>query len=227
MSKYKALAFDLDDTLLDTSKYLVPRAAQKACTAMIAAGLQCELNDCLQLRANLANQLSHPEIFVHIADTFGAENRELAIAQALDAFYNPEVPEDMTLMPGALENLRELGKHYSLYLVTMGNRQTQLKKIKSLKLEPYFEKIYIFDSLLKERKESAFREIIQAKKLAPDELLSIGNRLSSEIRDGKRAGADTCYFAHGEHLGEIPQLPEDQPDYTVHSHPELIQACGL
>jgi putative hydrolase of the HAD superfamily len=94
-------------------------------------------------------------------------------------------------------------------------------------VQKYFKGIYILNGFMGEKKESAFRDIIQKENHAPHELLSIGNRLSSEIRDGKRCGTGTCYFAFGEHVGEKEQYPEDHPDFTILHHKDLIQACGL
>lgn len=227
MTKYKSLAFDLDDTLLDTSGLLVPNAARRACEAMLTAGVRCDLEDCLKMRQDLATEYSHAEIFTQIAQRFGSNQREKAIHDALEQFYNPEIPESLPLLPGSLENIEALKSSYNLFLVTMGSHETQVRKIKALKIEQHFQKVYILNGFVGERKESAFLDILRRHQHAPKELLSIGNRLSSEIRDGKRVGADTCYFAYGEHLGEKPQFPEDHPDYVISHHKDLISTCGL
>jgi putative hydrolase of the HAD superfamily len=109
----------------------------------------------------------------------------------------------------------------------VGSHPSQVKKIEALGVQKYFKGIYILNGFMGEKKESAFRDIIQKESHAPHELLSIGNRLSSEIRDGKRCGTGTCYFAFGEHVGEKEQYPEDHPDFTIQHHKDLIQACGL
>lgn len=227
MMKYKSLAFDLDDTLLDTSGLLVPEASRQACEAMIAAGLQCSLAECMSLRRSMAADHSHTEIFAHIANRFGATQKGKAIHDALNQFYNPAIPATLPLLPGSLENILNLKSKYNLFLVTMGSLKTQQLKIQALGIAEHFQKIYILNGFLGERKESAFRDIIHCASHQPQELLSIGNRLSSEIRDGKKIGADTCYFAFGEHLGEAPLYPEDRPDFTISHHQELIKTCGL
>lgn len=227
MRKYKSIAFDLDDTLLDTSGILVPAASRRACEAMLAAGLQCSLDECLQMRHDMASQQSHTEIFTRIVKRFGTSQPEKAVEGALQEFYNPAVPATLPLMPGALENLEYLKKDYQLFLVTMGSKTSQEQKIKALGIAHHFQKIYILNGFIGEKKDLAFRDILASQQHAPHELISIGNRLSSEIRDGKRLGADTCYFAYGEHVGEIPQYPEDHPDFTITQHKDLIPVCGL
>ena len=83
------------------------------------------------------------------------------------------------------------------------------------------------DGMKKERKRQAFSEIIEALKINPSELLSIGNRLSQEIRDAKELGATTCYFKFGEHIGESPKSHLENPDFTIEKHSELIATCHL
>jgi putative hydrolase of the HAD superfamily len=109
----------------------------------------------------------------------------------------------------------------------MGALQAQQQKIDALGIAPFFKKIFIIDTLSGSKKDTAFLEIIRSENLRPEEVLSIGNRLCSEIRYAKKCGCETCYFAYGEHVGEKPEVPEDHPDYTIQYHHELIAACGL
>lgn len=226
MSKIKAIAFDLDDTLLDTTNLIVPKAATNACLQLINAGLTLSLDKCMKLREELAKSMSHKEIFPHIAHQFGIES-EIAIQSAIDCFYKPEIPENLIPFPDALRNILRLKSKYAIYLVTSGDFSTQTKKINSMKITDIFKKVFIVDSLRNQKKSNAFIEIIENERITPIELLSFGNRLSSEIRDAKKIGATTCYFAYGEHFGETPQMPEDHPDYTIFEHKDFISTCKL
>lgn len=227
MAAIKCIAFDLDDTLVDTSQLLVPLAARQACEAMINNGVKGDIDTCLAWRASKAAELSHQEIFQGFIDKYGSTTPNIALQEAMKAFYNPQVPERLPLMDGAEENLRELAKKYILFLVTSGEPTAQAKKIKAAGIEGYFKKIYLVNNFKKEEKKDAFLDIIQTENLQPEELLSIGNRLSQEIRHGKLCCAKTCYFCHGEHVGEQPTQREDYPDFTIYKHRELMKTCGL
>ncbi len=227
MKKIKCLAFDLDDTLVDTSGLLLPIASRKACETMVAQGLNCSTEECLEWRTKLAREMSHRELFLEIARHFNSGDIQPMARAGIESFYNPDIPAHLPLLPLALENLNVLKKNYTLFLVTSGAPTTQNKKIDAAGLRPFFKKIYTLDGFKGEKKRSAFENIIQSEKILPSELLSIGNRLFEEIRQAKQLGGKTCYFKYGDHVGEIPQVPEDQPDFTVLSHQELISICQL
>ena len=87
-------------------------------------------------------------------------------------------------------------------------------------------KIFVVNSLLKNRKKEAFSEIIRVENIHPDELLCIGNSISSEIADAIEMKATACYFEYGENRGAISSLSR-QPDFHIKHHRELISTCRL
>jgi putative hydrolase of the HAD superfamily len=227
MTAIRCIAFDLDDTLLDTSQLLVPMAARRACEEMIHHGVKADIDTCLAWRASKASDLTHQEIFQGFIAKYGSTTPNVALQEAMKAFYNPEVPTKLPLMEGAEANLKKLIEKYVLFLVTSGEPETQMRKIKALNVELFFRKIYLVNNFKDETKKDVFSEILASENIHPEELLSIGNRLSQEIRQAKICGARTCYFCHGEHVGEQPTQREDYPDFTIYKHSEFIKACGL
>jgi putative hydrolase of the HAD superfamily len=226
--KFKALAFDLDDTLIDTSGRLTPMASLATFEAMKNQGLAGEYGAFEQFRKIGALSMSHQLIFRKLAELMGPPDQIEKLTQiGIETFYNPDLPQKLELLEGALENLKTLSTRYSLYLVTSGVPATQSKKVQITGTEKYFKKCFFMDGMKKERKRQAFSEIIETLKIRPAELLSIGNRLSQEIRDAKELGAMTCYFKFGEHVGESPKGPLENPDYTIETHSELITTCHL
>ncbi|HEY8269702.1 MAG TPA: HAD hydrolase-like protein [Pseudobdellovibrionaceae bacterium] len=227
MTAIKCIAFDLDDTLVDTSQLLVPMAARRACEEMINHGVKSDIDTCLAWRASQTADLTHQEIFQRFIAKYGSTTPNVALQEAMKAFYNPEVPAKLPLMEGAETNLKKLAERYNLFLVTSGEPEAQMKKVKALGIEYSFRKIYLVNNFKHQTKKEAFVDILSSESLQPEGLLSIGNRLSQEIRYAKLCGARTCYFCHGEHVGEQPTQREDYPDFTIYKHSELIKACGL
>lgn len=223
----RSIAFDLDDTLLDTTGLLVPQASQDAFQILIDAGLRLDLKTCEEHRLALIRSISHKDVFKKLAHEHGTAATQAAVELANKAFYHPRLPEKLELLPGALANLNDLGKKYSLYLVTAGFQDAQAAKIKSLGIAHYFKKIFVVNSLNSEKKFTAFKMILNDENIKPDELLCIGNSLSSEIKDARQIGAWACYFEFGEDRGAVPKEPEFQPHFHVKTHSELIAACQL
>lgn len=223
----RSIAFDLDDTLLDTTGLLVPQASQDAFQILIDAGLSLDLQTCEQHRLSLIRTISHKDVFKKLAHEYGTATTQAAVELANKAFYHPRLPEKLDLLPGALENLNSLVQKYNLYLVTAGFEDAQASKIKSLGIAHFFKKIFVVNSLNSEKKFTAFKMILQNENLQPEELLCIGNSLSSEIKDARQIGAWACYFEFGEDRGSVPREPEFQPHFHVKSHQELISVCRL
>ncbi len=222
----KAIAIDLDDTLLDTSGLLAPRATQDAFVYLINNGLRLTLDECEAMRIELIKTISHRDAFVKMAAEFGSEQTRRVVPETIRLFYEPLIPPQLPLLEGARENIDYLKSRYQLYLVTAGTETAQLNKIKALGIENEFKKIFVVNSLLKNRKKEAFAEIVRVENILPDELLCIGNSISSEIADAIEMKATACYFEYGENRGAISSLPR-RPDFHIKHHRELISACRL
>ena len=134
MSDFRALIFDLDDTLLDTSRLLVPQAERESCVAMIHAGLNADLESCLKARKKLIEQNLRTQIFDCVVREFGIKG--LASAEEVArvgrrAFYEREVESHIYLDPEVIQLLEKLKSKYDLFLVTAGAPKTQKRKPKS------------------------------------------------------------------------------------------------
>ena len=194
----KSIAIDLDDTLLDTSGILAPQATREAFSSLIENGLSLTLTECESMRVELIKSLSHRDVFEKLANEYGTDATRAAVKQVIDLFYSPILPDKLPLLEGARANLDYLKTKYALYLVTAGTEISQLRKARALSIEKDFKKIFVVNSLIKKRKKDSFLEILSLEKIAPEELLVIGNSISSEMTDAMLINAVTCYFEFGE-----------------------------
>ena len=222
----KAIAFDLDDTLLDTSGLLTPSASRETFNLMIKKGLKLTPAECESFRTGLIRQHSHREVFEKLATEYGTPETIEHLPQIYDSFYFAKLPHNLPLIEGARQNLDYLKPKYALYLVTAGIESSQLGKVAALDIEKDFRKVFVVNSILKHKKKDAFNEIIKMENIKPDELLCVGNSLLSEIQDALQIGAKACYFEHGEERGKLSDLPR-HPDFHVKNHSELIKTCQL
>lgn len=136
----QSIAFDLDDTLIDTTGLLAPKASEKAFQILIDAGLALNLVECEQKRLELIKTMSHKEAFKLLAERYGTPQTLNVLELANKAFYHPDIPTTLPLLPQALENLQALSKKYTLYLVTAGVKEAQLAKVKALNIGHFLKK---------------------------------------------------------------------------------------
>lgn len=223
----RAIAFDLDDTLINTSGILAPKATLDAFKILKDNGLKLSLEDCERIRLDMIRSVSHRDVFAFLAKNHGTDDTIAALSAAVDAFYSPTLPENLPLLPGALDNLKYLQPKYALYVVTAGFDVAQKDKIKSLGIKKFFKQIFVINSLAKERKKDSFIKILEIEKINSYELLCIGNSLSSEIKDAISLGAKSCYFEFGEDRGEADENLYKNIDFHVKNHFDLIEVCQL
>ena len=224
----RAIAFDLDDTLLDTSGLLVPAATQHSFKILIQHGLKLSLAECEKQRLEMIRTVSHKDVFLNLALLYGSAATQAVVPQAIAAFYEPPLPANLPLLPGARQNIDYLKKNnYLLYVVTAGADATQRGKVKALGIQDDFLKVYVIDSLHQQRKKAAFLDIIKLNAISNKELLCIGNSLTSEIYDAINIGAKSCYFEFGDERGKMSSVKSEQPDYHIYNHKDLISTCHL
>ncbi len=228
---FRCLVFDLDDTLLDTWHLLVPRAAQSVCSAMVTAGLNCTVSECLDEREQYLHRQPRGNAYTHLVQTFGlrpeAPSKDELVRLGQQAYHQFEVPEDLKLIEGVATMLAHLRPRYHLHLVTSGRPDIQQKKMATLNLANQFERIWIVNPYQGQTKQNAFIQILQTEKCAPQELLCIGNRLDLEIKEAKQLGCKTCYVQYGEYASDRPSASDEQPDFQLMHITDLITICQL
>lgn len=213
MTRIRAVVFDLDDTLVDTTGQLLEPAHADAAAAMIAAGLPGTVQEVAQARIDLAR--AHPDQSVDrlVAHRYGCEDDAVVIA-GHRAFYERRVRK-LDPFPDATRVLSELGAAGVLrLLVTAGHPPTQRQKLALAGLEELIDAVHIVD-YSEPDKQAAIAELLDAHGLAPEETVVIGDRVDREIAAARRLGCWAVRVAHGEGQWAQPANPEEQPHYTV------------
>jgi putative hydrolase of the HAD superfamily len=213
--KVRAVVFDLDDTLIDTSGQLLLPAHQEAAAAMVAAGLQATVEQVAQKRLDFAAAAPGPEVDLRVAHFFDCVDPEAAARAGHQAFYGRRV-RSLDAIQGVHELLEELGRQRSLFLVTAGFEATQRKKVELTGLERHFEQVTVLD-VLSQTKDAAFGAILEGEGLAPQEVVAVGDRIDAEIAAARRLGLWAVRVLHGEGARLTPAGPEQRPHYSVPS----------
>jgi putative hydrolase of the HAD superfamily len=230
MNDVKVLVFDLDDTLLDTTTYLIPQAAREACTAMIEAGLKTDLETAVRTRQEILHSQPRARVFAELVRRFGvrAGSEPGTVDQVgYNAFHNREINEMIELASEVRDMLRSLKNKYKLYLVTAGTPETQARKVARLGLSGFFESIHYVNSSQAEKKGSAFRSIMEATRAEPHAIMSVGNRIDTDIAEAKALGWQTCWVRYGEYIHMKAESPLETPDFEIDRVQDLAKQCHL
>jgi uncharacterized cofD-like protein len=233
----KAVIFDLDDTLFDCSGLLVANARKRAAKAMIESGInltekelieeQKKLNE-LNPASNVFDLIAEKQVFsknltknsLHSKQ----EKKDLIVKKALEA-YNSDTVEEIHLFPGAKELLEKLKeKGIKRILITSGITKRQENKINALKLENLMDAVFIHDIETGPEKESFFLEVIEKFNVKPKEIISVGDRIHSEIRIANMLGMNSVRLLRGRFSKVKPKNVLEEPDYSINSISELLEA---
>ena len=168
-----------------------------------------------------------PKLIIFDLDDTLLDTTGILIPIARTPAFEERIRQPLPLLPGALENLQILSKKYDLVLLTQGRTDAQKLKVSSLGISPFFKDQFFADPIRNENKTHWFLKIRDRWNISSHEMLSIGNRLTTDIREAKKMGAQTCLFKYGEHQNEVMELPEDRPDFEVDNHQDLIRICHL
>jgi HAD superfamily hydrolase (TIGR01509 family) len=166
-----AVFFDLDDTLIDTRRCLLPAALQRVADA---TGIARERLD--------ATGKKIEEVLRHVS---GATAAQIVAAKA--AWYAPVVPP-LEPLPGAREVLEELSGRLLLVLLTRGHPPRQEKKIEQCGLGGFFDEIIIRPFEAPGSKRDDLARVMAAHGLAPDRCAVVGDDERDELRYGRELG---------------------------------------
>ncbi|MFH1664178.1 MAG: uridine diphosphate-N-acetylglucosamine-binding protein YvcK [archaeon] len=223
----KAVIFDLDDTLFDCSSLLVANARKRAAKALAEAGINLSEKQLVEEQKKLNELNPTSNVFDLIAEKFLSEEKAKdAVKKALEA-YNSDVVEEIHLFDGAREMLESLKeKKIKLILITSGITRRQQKKIELLNLRSLMDEIFIHDIETGPDKEKFFVEALKRFNLKPSEVVSVGDRIHSEIRIANKMGMNSVRLLHGRFSKVKPKNVLEEADYSVKFISELPEAIN-
>ena len=198
----KAVLMDIDDTLLDFGKC----AEQAMRIGFAERGLPFDnstyavftrINDVLwqQIeRGELTTQQLFEFRWNRIFEALGIEADGVAFEKRfLDLLYETAIPVD-----GADEICRYLKGKYILCAASNAFHDQQLNRLSMSGFLPYFDHVFVSESLGYRKPEKAFFDACRAflPDVAADECVMIGDSLTADIAGGKNAGMKTIWYNH-------------------------------
>ncbi len=233
MNKFRILLWDIDGTVLNFDA--AERAAiRKGFAAMnLGACSDKMLSDYSSINNKYwkmleRGELTKTEILVgRFREFFLKYGIDPLHADAFNAQYQIDLGDTICFNENVLELITELKPAFKQYAVTNGTARAQHRKLNRSGLDRLLDGIFISDELGIEKPNKGFFDIAFAKieeqtgSFALDEVLIIGDSITSDIRGGNNAGIKTCWY----NPNGLENTQGVQVDYQIKSFRELSEIC--
>jgi putative hydrolase of the HAD superfamily len=200
MKKYQYLLFDLDGTLFDYDKG--EKKALEATFVEFNIRFQPEfleiyrnLNAILWEKyeqGSISQEALKVERFLQLAEKTNSHYEAVIFSKR----YLTNLSKSAHMIPDAERVISTLSKTHKIFLITNGLSIVQRPRIKASQLSQYIEAIFISGEIgaAKPEKEIFDYAFQQMNQPAKENVIIIGDSLSSDITGGNRYGIDTCWF---------------------------------
>ncbi|KAM8947723.1 N-acylneuraminate-9-phosphatase-like [Pelodytes ibericus] len=227
----KAVIFDLDNTLIDTTG-ASKQAIKEVMKILKDKNQFAEKEACIicdQFQVNLLHEkLDRSKMTI---DTLRTHHWEEAL-QAIRPGEHGDVAKDcyklwktrrlalMTLSENTKHMLCELRKFVRLVLLTNGEKQVQREKIEACGAHQFFDAIVVGGDYAEEKPApSIFYHCCDLLAVKPEDCVMVGDNLDTDIKGGLNAGLKATIW-----LNNNPSFsgkPCPVPHYIIHSVTEL------
>lgn len=222
----KAIAFDLDNTLLDTIKYKreVTRAAAKA---MIKAGLkksEKQVYDALfTVYKAYGFEFTKPMSAALVYLGLPAGNRFERIQQAGVNAYTRQKYKSLKPYHDVKPTLKKLKKKgLKLCILSDAPRNKVWNRLDVAGLADMFEYEHVFtfnDILVRKPDQAVFKALLKRLKLKAREVLLLGDALDKDIKGAKEVGMVTAFARYGAYFKSKSNV---KPDYEIKKFSEIL-----
>jgi len=225
MDEIKAVFFDVDDTLYD-STLQVNRARGNAIKAMMEAGLEVSNREGILVLEEIVREYgsNFPRQFDELLKKLDYNYNPRIIAAGVAAYHSTKtaylVPYPDTVP--TLLRLRDLG--YRLGIITDGIAVKQWEKLIRMGLQHFFHTVVISSDVGCDKiDEKIFNIAAKKLKSKPAESIMVGDRIDRDILGAKKAGMHTIRILKGKYRSQEPQNRREKPDYVIDNLAEIIE----
>ena len=227
----KVVLWDIDGTLL--SFKLAERAAIRTCFDKFGLGEITDemLADYSQINARYWKRLELGELTKQqvlrgrFEEFFTVYGLDIGCVDDFNAEYQVRLGETVVFNDNGGELVRRLRGKVKQYAVTNGTLVAQRGKLKNSGLDQLLDGVFISDVVGVEKPGKGFFDAVFAAigPYEPDQVLIVGDSLTSDIQGGNNAGILCCWYnpAGQEVPGHL------RVDYNIRDLNELIGILGL
>nr|XP_019951338.1 PREDICTED: N-acylneuraminate-9-phosphatase isoform X1 [Paralichthys olivaceus] len=229
----KALIFDLDNTLIDTSRAgaLAIRKTSELLKTELGLDDDTISSICDKFKQKLFRECFDPAAGRSIHDvrvghweeslreTVGSVPTPSLAAQCYFMWKNSRL-EVLSLSPQIRDLLKQFRSRYKLLLLTNGEAQTQREKVQTAKCEEFFDAIVVGGEHAEQKPFlSIFTLCFNMLGVEAQDCVMVGDSLDTDIQGGFNAGVRATVWISSTG-GTVPE-GSVKPDYTVQTVLEL------
>ena len=198
----KVILWDIDGTLLDFKA--AERQAMKNCFARFELG-ECS-DEMIARYANINDEywellekggITRQELFTaRFRDFFAAEGIVFSEYAAFNLEYQAQLSEMVIFRDNGYELIKELKGQVKQYAVTNGSYNVQSRKLAKSGLKELFDDCFISDQIGVEKPSVEFFDHVKEsiERVSDDEILIVGDSLTSDMKGGNNAGILCCWY---------------------------------
>lgn len=198
----KVILWDMDGTLLDFEK--AEYQAIRKCFEIFGLG---ECTSEMIRRYSVINkkywerlerkELTKAEVLVgRFEEFFATENIQTACAAEFNKEYQLRLGDTICFCDDSFELVKVFKGRIKQYAVTNGTKVAQDRKLERSGLIGLFDDIFISEEVGVEKPDVKFFEYVwkQIGNYAPNEVIIVGDSLTSDMQGGNNAGILTCWY---------------------------------
>ncbi len=213
----KAVLFDLDDTLYNTTKQ-VTAARKNAARKMVAAGLLCDEAKALSELSRIAD-ITGPNYQKHFNDLIKRlsmpPNPKIVAAGVIG--YHDGKRRHLKPYPCLKRELTKLrGAGFRLGIVSDGVQTKQWEKIMRLGIDGFFDAVVISEE--ESQNKPSAKPFLKAAKILgvkPSECVVVGDRVDRDVAGAHNAGMKAIQVLSGRHSKDKPGKKAEIPDLRI------------
>ena len=199
---FKVILWDVDATLLNFEK--AEEAGIRGCFEKYNLG-ECT-DEMLEnykginrgyWQAMERGEIEKPVLLVkRFEDFLNAYGLDSSVAAGFNELYQILLGETVVFYENALETVQALKGKVLKCAVTNGTKVAQDGKLRNSGLDKEFDRVFISEVVGIEKPNKGFFDAVFAEigEYAKDEVLIVGDSLTSDIQGGVNAGIKTCWF---------------------------------
>ena len=212
--KYRAILFDLDDTLISLRGCEALALEQTLSQSQLAAKLTADVSQVfaeisaehwrqkadLRFTREQVVEYSLRDLLIHFKAGSG-------LAASLAEQYWTNFCNAAAFNPGAKTVLTRLAPAYRLGMITNGYIDSQRGRLDAAGLTRYFDPILISEEVGVAKPDvQIFEMALDQLDLCPEEVLYIGDSISHDREGCVKAGIDFCHYCPDQREGDLPAV---------------------